>query len=186
MAKLAIVQHPHPTLRQSAHEVTPNTLQDKKFQQFIQDLMETLESQYPQGAGLSANQVDQLYRVFVINVEIDENNFFKQVFINPEITDMSTATATDWEGCLSFIGPDGEPDQWGQVKRALAIKLRAVDPSGEPIELQASHFLARLIQHEIDHLNGILFIDKLESELVNTKQLEDILRQENEPHARVG
>ncbi len=187
MALKTIVQYPHEALRKIAKEVTEEQLKSNEFQQELDNLMETLENEYPLGAGLSGNQINSLYRMFVINMEIDNGQFLKQFFINPEIVSFSTQTDIDWEGCLSFNGPNGTPDQWGQVERATTIKVKFIDRQGRQQEFMASNFYARLIQHETDHLNGILFIDKLESELVNTVELDKILKAETEhAHSKIG
>jgi len=81
----------------------------------------------------------------------------------------------DWEGCLSFNGPEDTPDQWGKVKRSNNIKVKCLDRDGNTLTFTAKDFYARLILHEIDHLNGVLFIDKLASKLLNTEELEEIL-----------
>ena len=187
MALKRIVQYPHEALRKIAKEVTEEELLSNKFQQNLDNLMQTLENEYPLGAGLSGNQINSLYRMFVINMEIDNGTFLKQYFINPEIVSFSTQTNLDWEGCLSFNGPDGTPDQWGQVERATTIKVKFMDREGQQQETMASNFYARLIQHETDHLNGVLFIDKLKSELINTIELDKILKsQVQQSHGRIG
>ena len=177
MAKLDIVIHPYDSLRATAEEVTTSDLMSVETQQFIDDLMETLEDKFPLGAGLSANQVDVLKRIFVINLELDNGMLIKQVFVNPKIELSSDETGIDWEGCLSF------PDQWGQVVRPKTVRISAWDRHGDDFEINASNFYARLLQHELDHLNGDLFIDKLESELIDTKELDTIVEKadRNEP-----
>lgn len=186
MALLKIVQHPHDTLRKTATAVDNKTIASSEFQQFLDNLLETLENEYPLGAGLSANQVDKLWRVFVVNLEIESGKFLKTFFINPTITAFSKTTDTDWEGCLSFADKDGSPDQWGLVRRASSITVSAQNRDGETFTINANEFLARLIQHETDHLNGVLFIDKVESGLLSTAELEDLIELEEENGNRAG
>ena len=174
MSALEIKHYPFVTLRQPAAAVDKSTVKSAGFKHFTQNLMETLEGKYPLGAGLAANQVGKLLRVFAVNLEIEKDQFMKQVFINPEIVEKSANTEVAWEGCLSF------PDQWGQVRRSISVKVRALNPAGQSFESQATNFYARLLQHEIDHLDGVLFIDKLESDLVDTARFEELVRQEQE------
>lgn len=174
MPILEIKHHPFVALRQKAEPVEKKLLKNSEFKQFSQNLMETLENKYPLGAGLAANQVGKLVRVFAVNLEIEKDQFMKQIFINPKVIHQSNETAIGWEGCLSF------PDQWGKVRRAVSITVKALDPAGHTFEVDAANFYARLLQHEIDHLDGILFIDKLESELVDTARFEELMRREEE------
>jgi peptide deformylase len=183
MALKTIVQYPHESLRKIAQKVEKDTFSSIEFQQMLDNLMETLEHEHPYAAGLSGNQIDQLYRVFAVNMEIDEDVYLKQIYINPEITYISPETNIDWEGCLSFNGPKGTPDQWGLVERSSRIKLTYQTREGNLMEVTANDFYARLIQHEVDHLNGVLFIDKLQSELIDTHELEKRLRHEAEHYS---
>ena len=186
MSVLTIVQYPTPVLRQLAEEVDEDVLASNDFAQFANNMMETLESYGPLAVGLSANQVGVLHRIFIINLEVREGEFLKQYFVNPKITSFSKETDLDWEGCLSFNGPEGTPDQWGKVRRATDIVVEAQNLRGDKFKVNAKDFYARLIQHELDHLNGVLFIDKLESELLDTQQLEKMLSEEPEERDPVG
>lgn len=186
MSVLTIVQYPTPVLREVAKKIDEQTLSSNEFIQFANNMMETLEFHSPLGAGLSANQLGVLHRIFVINLEVRDGEFLKQYFVNPEITNFSKETELDWEGCLSFNGPEGTPDQWGKVRRSTSITVEAQNLNGETFRLNAKDFYARLIQHEIDHLNGVLFIDKLESELYDTAQLERIIEEETEETTHAG
>jgi peptide deformylase len=172
MKTYEIKKYPFETLRQTAAGLDVATIRTDQFQNMAKKLMATLEKEFPLGAGLSANQIGILQRVFAINLEIDGGGFLKQIFINPRIVTASSDKTIDWEGCLSF------PDQWGKVRRSRSIQVEALDLEGNLFTTQASQFYARLIQHEIDHLDGILFIDKLESPIVNTTELNHIIEQE--------
>lgn len=103
------------------------------------------------GIGLAASQVGAPYRIFTVNV-----NDKVYVFINPEVKDLSKDTIPFEEGCLSV------QKIWGPVIRPRKLTIRALDENGKPIKIRAKGLLARVIQHEMDHLNGTLFIDKAE------------------------
>ncbi|NTV30685.1 peptide deformylase [candidate division WWE3 bacterium] len=184
MALLPIKQFPFETLRQKAVKLTKSELADPTLQKMFDDMMETLENEYPMGAGLAANQIGIIKRFIAINVEVSDDVFLKQILINPEIIEASKQTDLDWEGCLSFVNEEGSPDQWGLVRRSTSVKLKALDRDGKAIEIKAADFYARLLQHEIDHLDGVLFIDKLESKLLSTEELDELMeKQAKSEHA---
>jgi peptide deformylase len=106
------------------------------------------------GVGLAANQVGQDVQVFVIDAKLAEENNVPDAYINPEITELSKDQGELEEGCLSI------PDYWVQVKRAKKIKLKALDENGKKIKIKARGFLARVLQHEYDHLQGMLIKDR--------------------------
>ena len=107
------------------------------------------------GVGLAANQVGKDLAVFVIDQKLAEDNNVSDVFINPEITEYSKDGDETGEGCLSI------PDYWAPIKRAKKIKIKAVDENGNKIKFKARGFLARVLQHETDHLNGLTIKDRL-------------------------
>ena len=107
-----------------------------------------------QGIGLAAPQVDKNVRICVIGKEADKSLADDLVLVNPEIEILNRKKNVDNEGCLSV------PNTFGQVKRAGQIRVRAWSQAGQPIEFMAKNLFARVIQHELDHLNGILFIDR--------------------------
>jgi peptide deformylase len=133
-----------PVLRQESAELTSV---DDATRRFIEDLFETMAA--AKGVGLAANQVGVARRVAVIDVE--EQRF---AMINPRIVS-AEGKATAEEGCLSI------PDVFGDVTRAALVVLEALDQDGKSFRLEASGLVARAIQHEIDHLDGILFLDHL-------------------------
>lgn len=102
------------------------------------------------GVGLAANQVGNNLRVFVIEENLAKENNVPDAYINPEITEYSKDMIQAEEGCLSI------PNYWPQIKRAKKIKIKAIDENGNKIKIKARGFLARVLQHEADHLNGIL------------------------------
>lgn len=107
------------------------------------------------GIGLAANQVGQNLRVFVIEENLAKENNVPDVYINPEITEYSKDLGQIEEGCLSIS------NYWPQVSRSKKIKIKATDENGEKIKFKARGFLARVLQHEVDHLNGLLIKDKV-------------------------
>jgi peptide deformylase len=110
------------------------------------------------GVALAAIQIDEPYRIVVIRRNFDnkEDHTF-DVFLNPEITKLEGELEDDYEGCLSVL------DVYGKVPRYNKIRMRALDENGQEVRIKAEGFLARVLQHEIDHLNGKLFIDHIEN-----------------------
>ena len=149
MALLPILKYPDARLKQTAKPVAAVTDEVRKL---VDDMAETMYA--APGVGLAANQVGVLLRVFVIDIAAEDEPCELRAFINPEITD-TTGTQTWEEGCLSFPGVTEE------IRRAERVKVKALDRNGEPFELEADGLLAVAIQHENDHLNGIVMLDKL-------------------------
>lgn len=143
MAILPIRKLPDPVLRQKARPVQRVT---RRHRRLIEDMKETMYA--APGVGLAANQVGVLERIIVV----DPGDQF-MALINPEIV-AAEGVDVDVEGCLSI------PRVTGYVERAASIRVRALDERGRPVELEAEGYLARIIQHEVDHLDGVLFIDK--------------------------
>lgn len=145
---LRIVPFPHPALR---FESRPVTRIDDGLRATVREMFELMYEH--NGIGLAANQVGLPIRVFVLNLTADpEQPDQEQVFINPEVVKRH-ASAEHEEGCLSF------PGVYAKAKRARKVKVRAFDLDGNPIEVEADDLLGRALQHEIDHLDGVLFID---------------------------
>ena len=149
MAILPIVQYPDDVLRAKAAPVTEF---DDELARLAADMVETMHE--APGVGLAAPQVDVSRRLIVVDPDAGGENSEVHVFVNPEILDEEGREA-DQEGCLSI------PDFTEKVPRATRIQVRAQTLEGEAFELEAEDFLARVIQHEVDHLDGILFIDRL-------------------------
>lgn len=149
MSKLAILEFPDPRLRTKAREVLPAELDDA-FRAQIQDMFETMYD--APGIGLASSQVNDHRRYMVIDVS--ETKDARLVFVNPTIV-ASEGTQVCQEGCLSV------PTIHADVTRAEKITVRALDEFGQPFELEADGLLAVCIQHEMDHLEGKLFIDYL-------------------------
>lgn len=147
MAHLTILHYPDERLRKVAQPVTEV---DDGLRQLIDDMFETMYD--APGIGLAATQVDHHIRLIVIDVS--DNKDQPLVFINPEIITRDGIEQMD-EGCLSV------PGIYERVERAERIRVRALDRQGESFEMDADGLLAVCIQHEIDHLNGKLFVDYL-------------------------
>lgn len=155
----------HPVLRARAKPLDPAQIKTPRVQQLIDDMFETMQEY--QGVGLAAPQVHESLRLFVAGFpprsaddddEDDEDGDVPlMAVINPEITIVGDETMDDWEGCLSI------PDIRGRVTRARDIEVKAYDRRGRRIEMRARGFTARVIQHETDHLDGVLFFDRMES-----------------------
>ncbi len=144
-----ILTYGHPILRQAAQAVG-NVNGD--LQQLIDDMVETMYA--APGVGLAANQVGSLHRVFVANPSEDHDPAQLLVLINPELVESEGEIVAE-EGCLSI------PDFREEVRRARRVVLRGLDRSGRPVEMEGQDLVARIFQHELDHLNGVLFVDRL-------------------------
>ncbi|MDO8529449.1 MAG: peptide deformylase [bacterium] len=142
---MKIITYPNKILEKKAKKIKDPL--DAEIQKLIKKMIETLQT--AEGAGLAAPQVGKSIRLCIVRYE--ENTY---ILINPQITSYSRATITREEGCLSF------PGKFIPIKRAEKIKARYTDEKGNKIKTKAEGLFARIIQHEIDHLNGILFIKR--------------------------
>jgi peptide deformylase len=163
---LEIVKYGHPMLRQKGAAIEKITPEIKKL---IADMFETMRERH--GVGLAAQQIGKALQLTVIDVRevgperpstlelqgkpADVNEIMPLVLINPEITPVGEP-ATGGEGCLSF------PEIFAEISRPESVDVKALNEKGKPIEFRAGGLLARAVQHETDHLNGILFIDRME------------------------
>ncbi len=167
MAKLEILEFPDPRLRTVAK---PVETVDDALRKLIDDMIETMYE--ASGIGLAASQVNVHKRVLVI--DISETRDQPQVFINPEITPLTEELAPYEEGCLSV------PGFYEKVERPSRVRIKALDRNGEPFELETDGLLATCIQHEIDHLDGKLFVDyvsRLKRDRIK-KKLQKVHRQQ--------
>jgi peptide deformylase len=154
MAIREIRKYPDPVLRNKTSRVERV---DSALDRLIEDMVETMHA--APGVGLAANQVGVSLQLAVIDLSSRENEEQRHpliVIINPEILSMEGSVIEE-EGCLSI------PDYAEKVKRAARVRVRAQDRSGNPFEIEAEGLLAKALQHEIDHLNGLLFVDRLSS-----------------------
>jgi peptide deformylase len=164
MSILKVARMGHPVLRARARAVEPSEIRSTRLQQLIDDMFETMHEY--QGVGLAAPQVHESLRLFVAGFppsrdrkadEDEDERFPEIVLINPEVRPEGTESVEDWEGCLSI------PDIRGRVPRARRVIVHAYDRRGRAVEMRVSGFSARVIQHETDHLDGILFFDRMRS-----------------------
>ena len=151
MTQIPIRIIPDPVLRQKAHNVTAV---DKRIAQFMEDMLESMYKGH--GIGLAANQVGSLERVITVDISEERNGTKALMMANPEVVwHDPTETFTYKEGCLSI------PDHYADVTRPKRIRMHYLDQHGKKQELECEDLLSQCIQHEIDHLNGVLFIDHL-------------------------
>jgi len=146
---LKILTYPHPTLR---HKSKPIRRVDAQLRQIIHQMFDLMYEAH--GIGLAANQVDLPMRFFIVNMAADPQEGEEHVFINPVISGRKGIEEKE-EGCLSL------PELYGPVKRAETVNLTAYNMEGEEIEAELGGLFARVVQHENDHLDGVLFIDRL-------------------------
>lgn len=147
MNALAVLHNPNPELRVISQPVTDVDILRTETQQLIDQLMETMAEE--NGVGIAAPQVGEHLRIIIV-----ETPHGVQAFINPEITSRSVRMVSSIEGCLSVPGISGA------VKRHSSVKVKAKNRQGEMVEIKANGLQAIIFQHEIDHLDGILFIDR--------------------------
>lgn len=148
MAKRKLITIPNAILRKKAASVTLQELQTPTMQSLLADMSETMFAE--DGIGLAAPQIGVSQRIFVVATKDGA-----KAFINPKIVKQSFLSIVMEEGCLSI------PGVFGTVKRPRRVTIEALDASGKPFSLPAEGLLARIVQHEMDHLNGVLFIDKV-------------------------
>lgn len=159
MAIREIIRMGHPTLRQVARPVLPAELAEPWLRELVADMKETLPA--AGGIGLAAPQVDVSVRLAIIEIAGGLSRYGDiepmplTVFINPEIEVLDPATAGYWEGCLSV------PGLRGYVERPQHVRVKALDLDGKEFSLELKGFLATVFQHEFDHLDGKLYVDRL-------------------------
>ena len=160
MAVLKIAHLGHPILRQVAEPVSPEAIGSPAIQRLIDDMLETMEDH--DGAGLAAPQVHVSRRVVIYGVEEnprypDAESIPLTVLLNPRITPIGEEQEEDWEGCLSV------PDLRGRVPRFTRIRVAAYGRDGKSLRFDAEGFHARVVQHECDHLDGKVYLDRMRS-----------------------
>jgi peptide deformylase len=158
MAILKVARLGHPVLRQQAQPVPVGDIRSADVQRLIDDMVETMREY--DGAGLAANQVHSLLQIAVIEVETnprypDAPGIPLTVIINPVVTPLTDEREDGWEGCLSV------PDMRGVVSRHTAVRLECYDREANRVDLVAKDFFARVIQHETDHLQGFVYVDRM-------------------------
>jgi peptide deformylase len=159
MSILKVARMGHPVLRTRAQAIERSAIKSAPVQRLIDDMMDTMAEYH--GVGLAAPQVHESLRVFVVAFDPSQSEPAEDqpgepfAIINPEITPLGEDIVEDWEGCLSI------PDIRGRVPRLRELRLRAHDRKGERFDLRLQNFQARVIQHENDHLDGVLFFDRM-------------------------
>ena len=163
MAKmqLSVIPYPHPTLRVRSK---PIRRVDSQLREIADQMLELMYES--NGVGLAANQVDLPLRLFVANPEGQRGEGEELILLNPELQ-RPKGSETAQEGCLSL------PGVYGQVKRPKSVRVSAYDLKGNPIERTVDGFLARVLQHENDHIDGVMFFDRMSEEARN--ELDDQL-----------
>ena len=175
----------HPTLRQVARPLQPHELSGEPVRELLADMVDTLH--HAGGIGLAAPQVNASVRLAIIEIPGGNSRYGEipamplTVFVNPEIQVLDGELAGYWEGCLSV------PGLRGFVERPQHVRLSALDLQGRPFEMELKGFLATVFQHEFDHLDGKLYIDRLKhrSMLVYEDMLAELLAETPGPAAAV-
>jgi peptide deformylase len=173
MAKLAIVTIPDPVLTTKAEIITEV---DESIVKLATDLKDTLDSaKAPEGAGIAANQIGIAKRMCIVRNFLYTSRSSKGymtedfILINPKIIYKSPELDVDWEGCLSV------PDKFAQVARYKKIKIEAQTLDGNTIQMSAKDLFARVIQHEIDHLDGVLFTSRMIGKPISEAELDEMI-----------
>jgi peptide deformylase len=157
-AKDSIIVLPHKDLRQKSKRVPLITPQVRDVIKAMIDATVDWEGtrEHEVGVALAAVQIDELYKVIIVRDDFEnKDNKSFSVFINPEIMKLEGEVEEDYEGCLSVT------DIYGKVPRFNKVRVRALDETGRQIRVKAEGFLARVFQHEVDHTNGIMFVDHI-------------------------
>ena len=160
MAILKVARLGHPILRRIAEPVSPEAIRAPEIQQLIDDMLETMDEY--DGAGLAAPQVHVSRRIVIYGVRgnpryPDADEVPLTVLVNPTITPATKEFEEDWEGCLSV------PEMRGMVPRVTRVKVEGLDRDGKPLRFTAQGFHARVVQHECDHLDGVVYLDRMQS-----------------------
>ncbi|MDR3606552.1 MAG: peptide deformylase [Oligoflexia bacterium] len=159
MSILKVARMGHPVLREVARELKPSEIRSDAIRRLVEDMLETMHEY--SGVGLAAPQVHQSIQLAVIEFEDDNPRYPDAgaqgltVFFNPRITVLDTKEQGFWEGCLSV------PEMRGLVHRPRKVKVDYLDVDARPQTLIAEDFLATVVQHELDHLQGVLYVDRI-------------------------
>jgi peptide deformylase len=156
MSILKVARMGHPVLRERARPIDRSAFRDPLFQKLVDDMIDTMHEYH--GVGLAGPQIHEGLRLFVALLDDEPSPDSEAIaLINPEITPVGSTTQEGWEGCLSI------PDIRGMVPRFTEIDVKALDRNGKGVELRLKNFPARVAQHETDHLDGVLFFDRMTS-----------------------
>ena len=170
---LKVAKLGNPVLRHKAKPVPKKVIMSLKFQEFLNDLVDTMREY--NGVGIAAPQVHVSLQVVVI--EVEHNPRYPKagkvpltVLINPRLRATSKKKVTDWEGCLSI------PKLRGQAPRSQSVVVEALDRKGKALRIKVSGFLARVLQHEWDHLQGRVYVDRMGKDLTTLTHLDEYTR----------
>lgn len=152
---MEIIKLPNKILQKESTQVVGVDIKNGLYKELILSMKKDMVDN--KGVGLAANQVGKDVSIFVIDEKLAGENEVPDVFINPKITEYSKGNDDLEEGCLSI------PDYWAPIKRAKKIKIKAIDEKGNKIKFKARGFLARVLQHETDHLNGLTIKDRVKN-----------------------
>jgi len=156
MSILKVARMGHPVLRERTRPLDKSDIRSAVVQKLIDDMIDTMHEYH--GVGLAGPQVHEGLRMFVALLDDEPDSKSPAVVvINPEIVPNTQAIEEGWEGCLSI------PDIRGMVPRYTDVTLKAIDRDGRSVDLQLKNFAARVAQHETDHLDGVLFFDRMKS-----------------------
>jgi peptide deformylase len=154
---LCIVEYPHPALRAVNEEISEEELKSQEISKLAKDMLKVMYA--AEGVGLAAPQVGVNKRLMVYNASGDSKKWLEEtILVNPKIVEYSEAKDIATEGCLSF------PDMQGDVSRSKWIKVHAVNLQGRPVKKKFTGWEARIFQHEYDHLDGVVYVDRLSEE----------------------
>jgi peptide deformylase len=178
MSILKVARLGHPVIRSAAQPVPREACRDPAFQKLVENMRETMYEY--EGVGLAGPQVHESLRVAVLEVPASDDRSRHEVpftvLVNPVVTPLGDEREAGWEGCLSI------PDLRGVVPRMKRIRLDALDRHGVPYSVEAEGFFARVIQHECDHLDGNVYLDRMGDmrSLTFIKEFEDHVRRDEE------
>ena len=160
MSILKVARLGHPVLRAKASAIDPKDITSAAIQKLIDDMIDTMAEYH--GIGLAGPQVHEGLRLFIAGIEKEDRRtgeveVVPTPILNPEVTPIGRDLVEDWEGCLSI------PDIRGRVPRNRRVRVRGFDRHAAPLDFELEDFPARVVQHEFDHLNGVLFFDRMKS-----------------------
>lgn len=175
MPQRQIVRLGHPSLRVPAQPLAPAQIESAEIQALIDDMIEAMRQ--ARGVGLAAPQVGEEVQLFVSDPLGGADPAAVRVVINPMLTPLSGELVYDWEGCLSI------PGLRGLVPRHPAVRVQGLDRAGRPVDAVVEGFEARIVQHEHDHLNGVVFLDRMRDlrSLAFYEEWQRYMRSEDEP-----
>lgn len=152
-----IIQLGDKRLNQVSKEVIPHEISSDRVQAIITDLLDTVKAHNNEAAGLSAVQIGELDRIFVVRrVDIASDTDRYDIMINPEVIFQSKDTSVEWEGCMSISSENLR--LYGPVERSRVVEIKYLNENNEKKSIKAKNFFSHLIQHELDHLDGKLFL----------------------------